>query len=161
MWLECGVLGATPLPRGEGRGQIPLALNVMLKTSDVVPQVEGSHTGFKAGARAPPPQPPRVFPSVLGEEVSRETARPHLQGADGKGSETGVRSGWERGVQTTEFQCGGRPGPRRRLGAEGSLRDLWTLICGHQGHGLCSWQTRACLARPLAYPIRTRAHGYT
>lgn len=43
MWLECGVLGATPLPGGEGRGQIPLALNVMLRTSDLVPQVEGSH----------------------------------------------------------------------------------------------------------------------
>lgn len=62
---------------------------------------------FKAGAGSPAPSIPPVSssPSVLGEEVSRETAGPHLQGTDGKGSETGVRSGWDRRVQTTEFQC--------------------------------------------------------
>lgn len=38
---------------------------------------------------------------------------------------------------------GGRPWPRRRLGVEGSVRGLWTQICGHQDHRLCSWQTRA------------------
>lgn len=67
---------------------------------------------LKQEPEAPSPWPPRVSPQavscpVLGEEVSRETAGPHLLRADGKGSETGVRSGWVRGVQTTEFQCGG------------------------------------------------------
>lgn len=80
-------------------------------------------------AGTPNPHPPASqslpfsgsSPSALGEEVSSETAGPHLQGADGKGSKTGVRSEWVRGVQTTGSTWGdhGPGGGRAQEVAEG------------------------------------------
>lgn len=112
---ECGwSVGCrgTPVPGRGGRGQIVPALNAMLNALDLMAQAEELQRALKQEPEAPSPWPPRVSPHavscpVLGEEVSRETAGPHLLRADGKGSATGVRSGWVRGVQTTEFQCGG------------------------------------------------------
>lgn len=80
---ECGWswdVGQHPCSWRGGRGQIPLVLNVMAKGGS-----------FKAGAGSPALPAPQSLPSegscpcVLGEEVSRETTGPHLQGTDGKG----------------------------------------------------------------------------
>ena len=107
----------------------------------------------------PSPSPPSESSCpVLGEEVSRETAGPHLQGADGKGSETGVRSGWDRGVQTTVSIGGGKTVAQEEAGcrefSEGPLDpDMrsprpQTVQLADQG---------SC----LAWPLTSSRHGVT
>lgn len=54
--------GATPVPGGGGRRQIPLPLNVMLKTLDLMPQAEGSHSRLQSRSQKPRSPPPRVPP---------------------------------------------------------------------------------------------------
>ena len=106
MWLELGCRTA------------PLFLEGRQRPDPIGLECHGKGRGaLKQEPEVPPPSSPPESPSegscpcVLGEEVSRETTGPHLQGTDGKGSQTGVRSGWDRRVQTTEFQCwGGRGG---------------------------------------------------
>lgn len=134
MWLGWGEQG-TPVPGGGGRGQSPPALTAVPKASDLMLQAEGATGNFKAGARSHHPQPPRVSPSAgscpaLGEEVSRETTGPHLQGADGKGSETGVRSWWVRGFKPQSFDMGahGPGGGGAQKGDEVPMNpDTWPL----------------------------------
>lgn len=118
MWLELGCRTA------------PLFLEGRQRPDPIGLECHGKGRGaLKQEPEALPPSSPPESPSegscpcVLGEEVSRETTGPHLQGTDGKGSQTGVRSGWDRRVQTTEFQCWGGEGwrtrPRRRRGLRG------------------------------------------
>ena len=102
MWLELGCRTA------------PLFLEGRQRPDPISLECHGKGRGaLKQEPEAPPPSSPLESPSegsgpcVLGEEVSRETTGPHLQRTDGKGSQTGVRSGWDRRVQTTEFQRGG------------------------------------------------------
>lgn len=65
----------------------PPAVSTMLRASDLMPQERGA-SELRAGPRSPTPAPQSTLlgssPSVLGEEVSRETAGPHLQGLMGK-----------------------------------------------------------------------------
>lgn len=105
MWLELGCRTAPLFLEGRQRPD-PISLERHGKGRGALKQEPG----------APPPSSPLESPPegsspcVLGEEVSRETTGPHLQRTDGKGSQTGVRSGWDRRVQTTEFQWGGGVG---------------------------------------------------
>lgn len=117
MWLELGCRTA------------PLFLEGRQRPDPIGLECHGKGRGaLKQEPEAPPPSSPPESPSegscpcVLGEEVSRETTGPHLQGTDGKGSQTGVRSGWDRRVQTTEFQCwGGRGGEHSPGGGGGGV----------------------------------------